>query len=92
MNYETDTINGHTAIVGHFFKPHEIQPRTRWIGSGGCIVTVEKVKCRHLQDNKNTPWYEVFYSWVENDVEKMHVKDQFSFQCRYFLIVEDNEN
>ena len=88
MDYETEIINGHTAVVGHFFKPQEIKVGSRWIGSTGNIVTVEKVRSYPASDHEENHWYEVFYSWEENGVKKTHNKDQFSFQCRYYLILE----
>ena len=92
MNYETEIINGHTAVVRHFFKPHEIKVGSRWISSCGYIVTVEEIKKYrvgyHGNPSKEYDWYEIYYSWEENGVKKTHDKDQFAFQCRYFLIVE----
>jgi hypothetical protein len=85
MDYETKIQNGHKFIVGHFFKPHEIQIGSRWISSCGYVVTVEGLNSYGSTD----PWYEVVYSWEENGVKKTHDKDVFSFQCRYCLIVED---
>jgi hypothetical protein len=85
MEYETKIENGHKFIVGHFFKAHEIQVGSRWIGASGCIVTVEGIDSYGSTD----PWYEVVYSWYENEEKKTHDKDVFAFQCRYCLIVED---
>jgi hypothetical protein len=85
MDYETEIINGHTAVVRYFFKPHEIQVGSRWIGVSGGIVTVEGIN----QYGSTNSWYEVVYSWYENGEKKTHDKDQFSFQCRYCLILED---
>lgn len=31
----TETIDGRRAVVRHFFKAHEIQVGSRWIGSSG---------------------------------------------------------
>jgi hypothetical protein len=86
MNYETEIIDGRRAVVRHFFKPHEIQVGSRWIGSSGSIVVVEGIN----QYGSTDPWYEVVYSWEENGVKKTHDKDQFAFQCRYCLIIEEN--
>jgi len=85
MDYETEIIDGRKAIVRHFFKPHEIQVGSRWIGSSGGIVTVEGFNTYGDTD----PWIEVVYSWDENGVKRTNDKDVFSFQCRYCLIVED---
>jgi hypothetical protein len=85
MDYETKIQNGHKFIVGHFFKAHEIQIGSRWIGASGSIVTVEGLNTYGSID----PWIEVVYSWEENGVKKTHDKGVFSFQCRYCLIVED---
>ena len=85
MDYETKIQNGHKFIVGHFFKPHEIQIGSRWIGSGGGVVTVEGLNTYGSTD----PWVEVMYSWYQHDVKVTFEKDVFAFQCRYCLIVED---
>lgn len=85
MDYETEIINGHKAVVRHFFKAHEIQVGSRWIGSSGGIVTVEGFNSYGDTD----PWIEVVYSWDENGVKRTNDKDVFSFQCRYCLIIED---
>lgn len=84
MNYETETRNGHKFIVGHFFKAHEIEVGSRWIGASGGIVTVEGINAYGSTD----PLFEVVYSWEENEEKKTHDKDVFSFQCRYCLIVD----
>jgi hypothetical protein len=85
MDYETEIIDGRRAVVRHFFKAHEIQVGSRWIGSSGGIVTVEGFNTY----GSTNPWIEVVYSWDENGVKRTNDKDVFSFQCRYCLIVED---
>jgi hypothetical protein len=86
MNYETEDINGHTAVVRHFFKAHEIKVGSRWCAASGSnhIVIVEGIN----QYGSIDPWYEVVYSWEENGMKKTHDKDVFAFQCRYCLILE----
>lgn len=85
MDYETEIIDGRKAIVRHFFKPHEIQVGSRWIGSSGGIVTVEGFNTYGDTD----PWIEVVYSWELNGEKFIHEKDVFIFQSKYCLIVED---
>jgi hypothetical protein len=85
MDYETEITNGHKHIVRHFFKAHEIQVGSRWIGSSGGIVTVEGFNSYGSTD----PWIEVVYSWQLNGEKFTHEKDAFAFQCRYCLIVEE---
>lgn len=85
MNYKTEEIKGHKAVVGHFFKESEIEVSSRWISVCGYIVTVEGI---NQYGSGIDPLYEVVYSWEENGEKKTHQKDVFSFQCRYFLIVE----
>ena len=82
---ETKIENGHKFIVGHFFKAHQIQVGSRWIGASGGIVTVEGINSYGSTD----PWIEVTYSWERNGEKFTHEKDAFSFQCRYCLIIED---
>ena len=83
MEYEI--IDGRKAIVRHFFKAHEIQVGSRWIGVSGGIVTVEGFNTYGSTD----PWNEVVYSWEENGVKKTWQKETFIFQSKYCLIVED---
>lgn len=85
MNYETEEIKGHKAVVDHFFKESEIEAGSRWISVCGYIVTVEGI---NQYGSGIDPLYEVVYSWEENGEKKTHQKDVFSFQCCYFLIVE----
>jgi hypothetical protein len=85
MDYETELIDGRKAIVRHFFKAHEIQVGSRWIGSSGGIVTIEGFNTYGSTD----PWIEVVYSWEKDGEKFTHEKDAFAFQCRYCLIVED---
>jgi hypothetical protein len=85
MNYQIDKIEGHEVVVGHFFKAYEIEVGSRWISVCGYIVTVEGI---NQYGSVPDPWFEVVYSWNENGEKKTHHKGTFSFQCRYFLIVE----
>ena len=85
MDYETEIIDGHKAVVRHFFKAHEIQVGSRWIGSSGGIVTVEGFNSYGDTD----PWIEVVYSWELNGEKFIHEKDVFIFQSKYCLIVGD---
>ena len=85
MDYETEIINGNKAVVRHFFKAHEIQVGSRWIGSSGGIVTVEGFNSYGDTD----PWIEVVYSWELNGEKFTHEKDAFVFQSKYCLIIED---
>jgi hypothetical protein len=85
MNYETGMINGHKVVVRHIFKSNEIKVGSRWISAGGGgIVTIEGLN----QYGSIDPWYEVVYSWYENGQKVTHEKDVFSFQCRYYLILD----
>ena len=88
MTYETEIINGHKAVVRHFFEPHEIQVGSRWARADGSkgYVTVEGFNSYGSVD----PWHEVVYSWEENGVKKTWQKENFIFQCRYCLIIEEN--
>jgi len=87
MDYETEIIDGHKAVVRHIFKAHEIQVGSRWARADGSkgYVTVEGLNSYGDTD----PWIEVVYSWEENGVKKTWQKENFIFQCRYCLIVED---
>jgi hypothetical protein len=89
MDYETEIINGHTAIVRYIFPREELQVGSRWIGASGGIVTIEEIKIYPASDHETKHWYEIYYSWEEGGEKKTHHKDYFSFQCRYCLILEN---
>lgn len=79
MNINDDCIEeqyGRKIVCRHFFRPEEIHPGEQWQGSGGSIVTVEKI---------DGEWIE--YSWTEKGEKKKHTKLIFAFQCRYCKIV-----
>jgi len=86
MEYETEIINGHTAVVRHIFKRNEIKVGSRWVRADGSkgYVTVEG-----FNQYGSTDWYAVVYSWEENGVKKTWQKETFAFQYRYCLILED---
>ncbi len=90
MDYETEIINEHTAVVRHFFKPHEIQVGSRWARADGSkgYVTVEGF---NYYGSVNPYEWDVVYSWEEDGVKKTWQKEMFIFQCRYCLIIEDNK-
>ena len=89
MNYEIETIKGHKAVVRHWFKSEDLKVGSRWIGSSGHIVTLDKIEVRDVP-NSSSPWVTVHYSSVKENGEVVtHDKDLFSFQCRYCLMIED---
>lgn len=76
------------AIEEHFFKSNEIKVGSRWIGSSGIIVTVEKVLSYPASDHEENHHYYIVYSWNENGEKKTHKKELFAFQVRYGPIIE----
>ena len=88
MNYEIEIIKGHKAVVHHWFKGEELKIGSRWISSSGYIVSLDKIEVRDVSSS-SSPWYIVHYSWEENDKIITHDKDLFSFQSRYYLLIED---
>lgn len=68
----------YSFVCGHIFPVNELESGQKWCDASGRFhVTIDKI-----EDN----W--VQYSWDENREKKTHQKDSFSFQCRYFLVVE----
>lgn len=70
----------HRILCGHMLHVSQIKAGQRWISSGNHVVTVTDVK-----DN----W--VTYTWIERGTHGIHQKDAFGFQCRYGLILEDDQ-
>ena len=70
--------HGKNIVCAHIFPVEGIKLGSDWMGSGGEIVTVIKIK---------DDW--ITYTWRGADEVKVrHEKDSFSFQCRYCLIVK----
>lgn len=92
MNYETETIDGHTIVVRHMFKGPEILPGSRWINSSAHIVTIEELRsymfCSSEDPIKEYECCDVYYSWQENNQKLIAHEEIFNFQCSYFLILE----
>lgn len=51
IDYETKITNGHKHIVGHFFKAHEIQVGSRWIGVSGGVKKLYSFRFDELSKN-----------------------------------------
>jgi hypothetical protein len=60
-------------VCGWIFPPEEIEVGQLWQSSNGNTVRITKV------DNDK-----VYYCWNGES----HVKDSFSFQCRYCMILD----
>ncbi len=74
--------NGNKIVCGHIYDCSEIKSGQRWQSSGNSIVTIHKV---------NYETKEVLYWYMDNGKETYHTKDSFSFQCRYCLIIEKEQ-
>jgi len=83
MNYETEIIDGHKAVIRRIFKPHEIEVGSRWCAADGSnhIVTVEDIITYGSR-------YEIVYSWEKEGQKDINEKDQFDFQCHYCLLID----
>lgn len=68
-----ETYKGCNIVCGHIFPVEDIKIGQKWMSVSGNVVTVTNI---------NGEW--VDYAWESGS----HRKDSFSFQCRYFLIVE----
>jgi hypothetical protein len=93
MNYETEIIHGRKLVVRHIFKGNEIKVGSVWAPAdgGNWTVTIEDVK--YYPPKVNTQyneygWFDVYYSWYEKGIKKIHDKEVFCFQCRYCLVIE----
>lgn len=75
---------GKYTLCGGILPPEKIEPGQVWQGSSGATVTVDKVE-------KRGELHWVTYHWFSDDEFRDHDKDSFSFQCRYCLVLP-NEN
>lgn len=72
---ETEIINGRSCIVRHTFPLEELKVGSSWMSSSGSEVEITKI---------DGEW--VYYFDKNNGI--FYDKDWFSFQCRYYLIVD----
>jgi hypothetical protein len=72
MNFKN--FKGNVIIIHHIFPPDLIKIGSRWMNSGGGIVTITSV-------NKDIISYKQCDGSINN-------KDSFAFQCRYCKIVD----
>lgn len=78
---------GELIVCAHTFPANQIKSGQQWIGSGGARVTIDSIQL--AATDAELDW--ITYHWYESDGEKKsHVKDSFSFQCRYCMIVSNN--
>ena len=65
------------VVCGHIFPKESIKVGQKWQSSDGHTVEIFEI---NIYDDT---------TWVSYGNEKLkHAKDQFSFQCRYSLIVD----
>ena len=74
---ETEVHSGKTIVVRHKFAADEIEVGSKWMSSGGSVVTIFE---------NDGEW--ITYQWEESTGTKYHTKDSFSFQTRYCLIID----
>lgn len=77
--------SNHIACGG-IFPPREIKPGQRWQGSSGHVVTVDLIE---PAQSFGEHW--VTYSWEEKGARRTHDKTAFAFQCRYCLVLPEEE-
>jgi hypothetical protein len=90
MTYQTETENDKTFTIGHIFNRECMKKMTgtNWISSSNNTVTIERIEARILKDG--TEWVDIHYIWPPTEYSRgFHNKDHFSFQCRYFLLIDD---
>lgn len=76
----TELVNNRWLLCGCILPVEAIKVGQEWYsGSGAVTVT----------DVHDDGW--VAYSWLERGETKTWVKDQFSFQCRYCLVLPTSE-
>lgn len=84
--YRVELINGRYLLCGGIIHNSCILVGQLWASAAGAnrVVTIEDV---YLSSGSTV----VKYSWFEGNEKKTHEKLDFSFQCRYCLVLEDNK-
>lgn len=75
-----ELVNGRKLITCKILRPDEIKEGQIWAPADGSNREVRVINC--FDD-----W--VQYEWHDDGVRKSHIKDAFSFQCRYCLVQQD---
>lgn len=75
-----ETINGRHLLCGHILHRVHLKAGQKWAPADGSDrqVTIQSI---------DGDW--ITYGWYETDGHKSHVKDWFSFQCRYCLVLDE---
>lgn len=77
-----EQVHGRYLLCGNIIPKKEVRPGQTWAPADGSNRTV-------TVDNADDEW--VDYSWTEDGVTKTHMKLNFSFQCRYCLVLDKPE-
>jgi hypothetical protein len=77
-----EIVNGKRLLCGVILPVARIQVGQTWAAASGSNLTVEVTQ---VKDG----WVE--YCWSERGETRHHFKDSFSFQCRYCLVLPDNQ-
>lgn len=77
-----ETINNRHLLCGHILHRAQLKVGQKWAPASGdnYTVTIQRI---------DGDW--ITYGWREADGYKIHVKDWFSFQCRYCLVLDEPE-
>jgi hypothetical protein len=76
-----ETVNGRHLLCGGIIPRDAVKVGQRWAPASGGNYEVEVVSAGE--------W--VRYTWTEAGGSKSHEKDNFSFQCRYCLVLDTPE-
>ena len=77
-----ETINDRHLLCDHILHRTHLKVGQKWApaSGGNYTVTIQRI---------DDEW--ITYAWYETDGYKSHVKDWFSFQCRYCLVLDKPE-
>jgi hypothetical protein len=78
-----EVVNGRKLLCGQILKPEQLAVGQTWAAASGADHTV---KIAGIDDG----W--VRYEWVESGEPVSNEKESFAFQCRYCLVIENEEN
>ena len=73
-----ETVNDRYLLCGHILHRVHLQEGQKWAQADGTNRTVTITRI-------DGDW--ITYEWYEDQKYQSHVKDWFSFQCRYCLVL-----
>ena len=84
-SFRIETQCGRNIVCGGLLPLSCLKVGQEWQGSGGGVVTIDRIEKRMTHEENPRPFYQIHYS---SAVQKSHDELDFDFQCRYCLVVD----